>query len=78
MREAKRALQAAAATQHSVSEFVLDSALTRASEVLADRRTFSLSAAQWKAFVAALEAQTRRLPSLKRLLRQPALFDTGQ
>jgi uncharacterized protein (DUF1778 family) len=40
-RNAKRALQAAAAASHrSVSEFVLESALSRADEALADRRTF--------------------------------------
>ena len=56
-RDAKRALQAAAAvSRRSVSEFVLESALSRADETLADRRTFSLSAAQWKAFMAALDA----------------------
>jgi uncharacterized protein (DUF1778 family) len=43
-RQAKRTLQAAAATSHrSVSEFVLESALARADEALADRRSFSAS-----------------------------------
>jgi uncharacterized protein (DUF1778 family) len=56
-RQAKRALQAAAAVAHrSVSEFVLESALARADEALADRRSFGLSATQWKAFLAALDA----------------------
>ena len=46
-RNAKRALQAAAAASNrSVSEFVLESALARADEALADRRTFGLNAAQ--------------------------------
>jgi len=75
---AKRALQAAAAASHrSVSEFVLESALARADEALADRRTFGLDAAQWKAFVAALDAPPRPLPRLKRLLKQPGFFDAG-
>jgi len=75
-RDAKRALQAAAAAAHrSVSEFVLESALARADEVLADRRTFGLSAAQWKAFIAALDAPPRLLPRLERLLKQPGFFD---
>ena len=56
-RKAKTALRAAAAASNrSVSEFVLESALARADETLADRRTFVLSAAQWKAFLAALDA----------------------
>ena len=75
-REAKLALQAAAsASSRSVSEFVLESALARADEALADRRTFGLDARQWKEFVAALDAPPRPLPRLKRLLREPGFFD---
>ena len=74
--EAKRTIQAAAAAVHrSVSEFVLESALTKAGEALADRRFFSLSADKWKAFMAALDAPPRPLPRLKRLLREPGFFD---
>jgi uncharacterized protein (DUF1778 family) len=77
-RDAKRALQAAAAVGHrSVSEFVLESALARADETLADRRTFRLDAAQWKAFMAALDAPPRPLPRLRRLLEEPGFFDAG-
>ena len=78
-RNAKRALQAAAAASHrSVSEFVLESALARADEALADRRDFRLNAAQWKAFVEALDAPPRPLPRLERLLKEPGVFfDAG-
>ncbi|MBN9662260.1 MAG: DUF1778 domain-containing protein [Acidobacteria bacterium] len=77
-RNAKRALQAAAAASHrSVSEFVLESALARADETLADRRSFGLNAAQWKAFQAALDAAPRPLPRLERLLKEPGFFDAG-
>jgi uncharacterized protein (DUF1778 family) len=75
--EAKRALQAAAAAAHcSLSGFVLGSALQRAGEVLADRHIFRLSAMQWKAFMAALDAPPRPLPHLARLLTEPGVFDT--
>jgi uncharacterized protein (DUF1778 family) len=77
-REAKRALQAAAAVVHrSVSEFVLESALSRADEALANRRTFGLNATQWKAFLEALDAPPRPLPRLERLLKEPGFFDAG-
>jgi uncharacterized protein (DUF1778 family) len=77
-RDAKRALQAAAAVVHrSVSEFVLESALSRADEALADRRTFGLNPAQWKAFMEALDAPVRPLPRLERLLKEPGFFDAG-
>jgi len=76
--EAKQILQAAAlASRRSVSEFVLESALDRADEALADRHTFGLDAEQWKAFLKALDAPARPLPRLKRLLREPGFFDSG-
>jgi uncharacterized protein (DUF1778 family) len=66
---------AAAVAQRSVSEFVLESALARADETLADRRTFGLTATEWKAFIAALDAPPRPLPRLERLLKEPGFFD---
>jgi uncharacterized protein (DUF1778 family) len=74
--DAKRTLQAAAAAaSRSVSEFVLESALARADETLADRRQFGLDAAQWAAFMAALDAPPRSLPRLERLVREPSVFE---
>lgn len=77
-RNAKRTLQAAAAASHrSVSEFVLESALASADETLADRRSFGLNTAQWRAFMAALDAPPSPLPRLERLLKEPGFFDAG-
>jgi len=68
--DAKRALQAAASvSRRSVSDFVLESALARAGEALADRRTFGLDAGPWRAFMAALDAPPRPMPRLARLLK---------
>jgi uncharacterized protein (DUF1778 family) len=76
-RQAKHTLRtAAAASSRSVSEFVLESALSRANEALADRRTFGLNVAQWKAFMAALDAPPRPLPRLERLFKEPGFFET--
>jgi uncharacterized protein (DUF1778 family) len=76
--KAKQTLQeAAAASNRSVSEFVLESALARADEALANRRTFVLDALHWKAFMAALDAPPRSLPSLERLLKEPGFFEAG-
>lgn len=66
---------AAAAARRSVSEFVLECALERADETLADRQRFGLSAERWSSFMAALEAPPRRLPRIERLFRDPGLFD---
>lgn len=77
-RKAKAALKAAAAVSNrSLSEFVLESALARADEALADRRTFGLNSTQWKAFLAALDAPLRPLPRLARLFKEPGFFDSG-
>ena len=75
-RAAKKTLQAAtAAERKSVSEFVLDTALGKAEERLADRRVFTLDAKGWNAFIAALDAPPHRHPRLERLFREPSVFD---
>jgi len=77
-RTAKAKLQAAAAASHrSMSDFVMESALSKAEEMLAERRIFSLSAENWAAFQAALDAPTRPLPKLKKLLSEPGFFQSG-
>lgn len=77
--EAKQRLAcAAAAERRSLSEFVLLSALDRADETLADRRTFQLAPAQWDEFTAALDAPPRDLPRMKTLLRNPGPFSENQ
>ena len=76
--EAKRTLQAAAASQsRSLSEFVLESALQRAAETLPDRQRFWLDEGRWKEFMAALEGRPRPLARLKKLLRSRGPFDAG-
>jgi len=76
--EAKRTLVAAAAAARcSVSEFVLESAMVRAEETLAERTRFMLNAGQWKAFLEMLDAPPRDLPRLKRLFRERSVFEDG-
>ncbi len=73
---AKQTLQtAAAAARRSVSDFVLESALARAEEALADRRHFGLDAERWAAFQAAVDAPPRPLPRMARLLEEPSVFE---
>lgn len=77
--EAKHILTAAANTQRrSLSEFVLESALSRAEEVLADRHVFQLSPEKWEAFIAALDAPPRDLPRLRKFLKEPGVFARGK
>jgi uncharacterized protein (DUF1778 family) len=74
----KRLLQEAAATTNkTVSEFLVDSALTEAAEVLANRRVFFLNEEQWQEFIAALDAPPSPAPRLEKLLREPSLLERG-
>ncbi len=75
---AKQLLQAAASvTRQSVSEFVLESALVRAEETLPDRQRLGLTAEEWVAFQAALDAPPRPLSRMASLLREPSVFERG-
>ena len=74
--EAKRILQEAARERHmTISQFVLDSAITAASEVLAERTRVGLGTEEWTAFMAALDAPPRRHPRMERLLTEPSVLD---
>lgn len=74
--QAEQKLHAAATVaQCSVSEFVLESALIRADETLADRTRFVLDANRWDAFIAALDAEPRELPRLQQLFRENSVFE---
>ena len=75
-KQAKQVLRSAAvAAQRSVSEFVLESALARAEETLADRRSFQLDGPQWSLFMEALDASPRELPRLKKLFQEKSIFE---
>ncbi|NOT24162.1 MAG: DUF1778 domain-containing protein [Nitrospiraceae bacterium] len=72
----KRTLKSAAAvSRRSLTDFILESALSRTDETLTDRRTFVLSKANWSAFQAALDAPICPLPRMQRLLSKPGFFD---
>lgn len=77
--EAKLTLTAAARAQRrSLSEFVLESALNRAEEALADRRVFQLPPEKWEAFVSALDAPPRDMPRLRGLLDEPSVLSNDR
>ncbi len=71
---AKRTLQRAAAVSNkTLSEFLLDTGIAAAVDALADRRAFELDDKQWKAFMAALASPPKDNPHLRKLLaRKPA------
>ena len=67
--------QAAASVNKTVSEFLLDTGLSAASEALADRRLFVLNDEQWEQFQHALDSDPKDKPALKHLLTTPGVFD---
>lgn len=73
---AKRTLQRAAAVSNkTVSEFLLDSSLSAAFDTLADRRVFQLDEVQWAAFMKALDVPPHDNPRLRKLLKTRAPWD---
>jgi uncharacterized protein (DUF1778 family) len=74
--DAKARLSSAARALHqSVSQFVLESALRRADETLAERQRFVLDAEMWADFVAALDAPPAPMERLERLFREASPFE---
>jgi uncharacterized protein (DUF1778 family) len=67
--------RAADVEEKSVSAFVLDKSLEAAAETLADRREFRLSARQYDAFVAALDAPAKPRPRLEKLLTTASVLE---
>lgn len=72
----KKLLETAAARQATtVSDFVLESACSRAEDLLAEERNFELPPNQWKAFVSALDRPIKVKPRLKKLLAEPTVLE---
>ena len=67
--------RAALLERKTVSAFILEKGLSAAAETLADRREFSLSAKQYDAFVAALDAPPKSRARLEKLLRTSSVLE---
>ena len=65
---------AAAATDRTMTDFVLESAVTEAERVLADRRWFLIDDERWEEFQRLLDQPARDLPRLRTLLATPPPF----
>lgn len=74
-RREKRLFETAASRQGvTVTEFVLESACTRAEDILAEERHFALPPDRWKAFVSALDRPIQPKLRLRRLLSEPSVL----
>lgn len=67
--------RAAAESEKTISEFVLDSACTNAEHVLADRTRFVIDDKRWRAFQKALDRPARVKPRLARLMRERSVAE---
>lgn len=73
---AKRMLQRAAALSNkTLTEFLVDRGLEAAVDALSDRRAFVLDEARWNAFQAALDASPAANPALDALLARKAAWE---
>ena len=73
---AKRTLQQAAAVSNkTVTEFLLDSGLTAAFDTLADRRVFQLDSKSWKKFMKELDRPPKDNPGLRKLLARKPVWE---
>jgi uncharacterized protein (DUF1778 family) len=67
--------KAAEASGQTLTDFVVESAVTSAESVLAGRTRFSLSPKNWRKFNELLDSPPRQIPALKRLLREKSVFE---
>ena len=61
----------------NMTDFILESACTRAEQIIADQTTFTLSPQQWKAFTEALDRppMAKPKPRLQKLLSEKTVLE---
>ena len=69
---------AAAATDKTMTDFVLESATVQAEKVLTDRRFFLLTPEQWDELDAVLKAPPRTMPKLAALMSESSPFGVAE
>jgi uncharacterized protein (DUF1778 family) len=66
--------QAAARSQLTLTDFVIDAAVLEAGRLLAERTEFALDQQQWDRFLKPLDRSPRGCPGLEKLFSQPSVF----
>ncbi len=66
--------QAAATSQRTLTDFVVEAAVLKAERVLADRTEFALQGQKRDRFVGLVDRSPRVNPGLERLLSKPSVF----
>jgi uncharacterized protein (DUF1778 family) len=67
--------QAARARHMNTSQFVLQSSLDAAQQILVEQSEFRLSPEQWQAFCARLDEPARVVPEIRQLFAEPDPYD---
>ena len=67
--------RAASERDQSLTDFVVESAVTEAEHVLADRVRFELGEDEWNAFMELLDRPVRDNPGLAKLFARPSVFE---
>ncbi len=67
--------KAAEKENKNISDFVLENALSAAEAIVVDDANFTVDNRQWEEFLAKLDAPPRDIPSLRKLLTEPGVFD---
>lgn len=74
-RQKELLVKAASIKDTEVSDFIRENACKAAYEVLANQHHFTLPPDQWAAFCDAMDAPVKDIPSLRKLLTEPGIFD---
>lgn len=59
----------------NLTDYILRAAIERAQIDLSNQQTFALKKGQWNEFAKRLEAPPQNLPRLRKLLKEPDIFD---
>lgn len=59
----------------SVSDFILENALSAAEAIVIDHAYYSVDKRRWNAFCSILDAPPRKIPALRKLLTEQGVFD---
>lgn len=59
----------------SLSQFMIEAALEKAQQILAEKRHFVLNQEQWQAFTVLLDRPVQEKPALRKLLTEKSVFE---
>jgi len=61
----------------NITQFIMDRVFPDAERIVLENNRIRLSGRDWTKFCARLDARPKKLPELRKLLREPSLFKTA-